>query len=599
VTDFFTELKRRNVFRVGFAYVVIAWLIAQVADLVFDNIEAPEWLMPALLFLLAVGFALALFFAWAFELTPEGIKKEKDVDRSQSITHKTGRKLDFTIIGILVLALGYFIWESRFEEKGSGSLSDPMVAQEVGAKTPESEPDPISSIAVLPFVNMSADADNEYFSDGISEELLNVMVRVNSLRVASRTSAFAYKGKDVAVKQIAEELDVDHILEGSVRKAGNTVRITAQLIDANTDRHLWSETYERELDDIFDIQEEISNAIVDALKIALNVDEVQALERVQHPTENAEAYALYLQGRHLWRTRQEANIREGIRLFKQAIELDPGYAKAYEALAVATLVLPAWSNEVRADALVAEAHAVLAEIYSENHQWAQMMSAYEAAVRHEPKNPTAHQWYAENLNNAGFLDKALEEIKIAYALDPASPVINGVSTLLWSTAGEDKLARRHLEIALSLGIRERGGNLDATYIRERDWQALRRTMRFETPVPDYADSCVDTFIDPAKQEMLLEELYAASPLEWRGYYDVLCAGVAGDIKLALDVAIASVRTNWTRLKIFWDSTSIAKQMRRTDTFKELLTEIGLVDFYREYGWPDRCRPLSEEDFECD
>jgi TolB-like protein len=611
-TNLFTELKRRNVFRVGIAYIVVAWLLLQVADVVLNNITAPGWVFQAIMLVMGLGFPITLIFAWAFEMTPEGIKKEKDVDRNQSITPTTGRKLDYTIIALLVLALGYFIWESRFEsDSGTAIPADEVTGEESVDATTSDE----MSIAVLPFVNMSADADNEYFSDGISEELLNVMVRVNSLTVASRTSSFAYKGKDLAVKQIASELGVNHILEGSVRKAGNTVRITAQLIDTATDRHLWSETYERELDDIFDIQEEISNAIVDALKIALNVDETHALERVQRPTDNAEAYELYLQGRHLWRTRQEANIREGITLFKRAIELDPKYAKAYEALSVATLVLPAWSDEIRSEALVkglpyaqkalqldptlAEAHAVMAEIYSENHQWAEMMDAYEAAIAHEPKNATVHQWYGENLNNSGFQTNALEELKVAYTLDPAAGVISRVLVLLSSMIGDNELAHKHQAIALSLGLKERGGNMLPTYIREEDWSALQRTINIDGPLPVYAATCIEALKDSAMKSRLNEELKAALPLDWRGYFDVLCAGVAGDIELALDIAIAATRESWPALKLFWGNTPNAAQMRNTQRFKDLLTEMGLVDFYREYGWPDHCRPLETEDFTCD
>ena len=612
VTSLFTELKRRNVFRVGIAYIVVAWLLLQVADVVLNNITAPGWVFQAIMLVMGLGFPITLIFAWAFEMTPEGIKKEKDVDRNQSITPTTGRKLDYTIIALLVLALGYFIWESRFEsDSGTAMPADEVTGEEaVDAATSDE-----MSIAVLPFVNMSADEDNEYFSDGISEELLNVMVRVNSLTVASRTSSFAYKGKDLAVKQIASELGVNHILEGSVRKAGNTVRITAQLIDTATDRHLWSETYERELDDIFDIQEEISNAIVDALKIALNVDETQALERAQHPTENGEAYELYLQGRHLWRTRQEANIRHGISLFERAIELDPSYAKAYEALAVATLVLPAWSDEIRADALVAglphaqkalqldptlaEAHAVMAEIYSENHQWVEMMEAYEAAVRHEPKNPTVHQWYAENLANMGYLSKGLKELQLAYSLDPASPVINDTLSYLAASNRKDDLAIKHRGIAISMGIRERPGNLDSTNIRRGDWDRLLAAWTFAYPDDSYNLLCVKALEDPATVPQLREEINWHDAHETTAQSYGVCLTVAGYLDRAVDHEIRQVNENWTVIKRFWRSHEPSAEMRNTEKFKVLLKSMGLVDYYREYGWPDMCRPVSDEDFECD
>ena len=260
--SFFKELKRRNVFRVGIAYTVAAWLLLQVSDIVFPRIGLPDSAVTLVIALLIIGFIPALIFAWAFEMTPDGIKRETDVDREQSITSKTGRELDRSIIVILVLALGYFAYD-KFAEVESVSIF-PQTAQ-TGASTDGEKLNltPVEatlaeqtnqSIAVLPFVNMSADVDNEYFSDGISEELLNVLVKVSSLHVASRTSSFAYKGKELPISQIANELKVDNVLEGSVRKAGNRVRITAQLINAESDRHIWSETYERELVDIFDIQ---------------------------------------------------------------------------------------------------------------------------------------------------------------------------------------------------------------------------------------------------------------------------------------------------------------------------------------------------------
>jgi TolB-like protein len=246
----FEELKRRNVFKVGTAYVVLAWLLAQVTDIFLEPFGAPEWVIKTILLLLIIGFPLALLFAWAFELTPEGLKKEKDVDRSQSITHETGQKLNFAIIFILVLALGYFAID-KF-------VLEPQRKAETARQSasPVAEPDTSSdkSIAVLPFVNMSEDAGNEYFSDGISEEILNSLAKVKDLKVAGRTSSFAFKGRDQDLRQIGDALGVNHILEGSVRKAGAKVRITAQLIQVEDGFHLWSETYDRELTDVFAIR---------------------------------------------------------------------------------------------------------------------------------------------------------------------------------------------------------------------------------------------------------------------------------------------------------------------------------------------------------
>jgi len=331
------ELKRRNVFRVGVAYVVAAWLILQLTEVLSELMELESDVGKIVIILLVVGFIPALIFAWAFELTPDGVKREKDVDRSQSITPKTGRKLDFIIIGMLALGMSYFFWESRIAEKGSELLPAETTEQASESGSEELTPALVKedkndkSIAVLPFANLSDDASNEYFSHGISEELLNVLTRVTSLRVASRTSSFSFKGSNTAIPEIAAQLNVNHILEGSVRKAGNKVRITAQLIDVESDSHLWSDTYDRELDDIFSIQKEIATNIVAELTQTLNAGEAVAAS-VKPPTTDVAAYEIYLQGRYLLALRGSENLEEAARLFEQAVEIDDSFAAAFAAL---------------------------------------------------------------------------------------------------------------------------------------------------------------------------------------------------------------------------------------------------------------------------
>ncbi len=239
----FAELKRRNVFRVGVAYAVAAWLLIQVTDIMVPTLGLPEWIGKATIFLLIIGFVPAIIFAWAFELTPEGIKREKDVDRSQSITAQTGRKLNYAITALLALAVVYLLMD-KFSPAEPGADSGPVTAAVDSTAEPVEN---LKSIAVLPFVNMSDDAANEYFSDGISEEILNALAKVKDLKVAGRTSSFAFKGENQDLRRIGEALGVKHILEGSVRKAGNTVRITAQLVQVDDGFHLWSDTYDREL----------------------------------------------------------------------------------------------------------------------------------------------------------------------------------------------------------------------------------------------------------------------------------------------------------------------------------------------------------------
>ena len=325
----FNELKRRNVFRVGIAYVVLAWLVMQVADVILNNIVAPAWVFHVLLLFVAVGFPFAVFFACAFELTPDGLKREHEVDRSLSITPYTGKKLDRMIIVVLVLALGYFAYDKFIYSPSRDAALLEAEARAAAGQEATSGFD--RSIAVLPFINMSDDADNEYFSDGLSEELLNLLAKIPELKVASRSSSFQFKGEKIDVKEAAQKLNVAHVLEGSVRKSGKQIRITAQLIKADDGYHLWSESYDRSLDNIFAIQDEISAAVVAALKVEL-LGEVPKAEVV-----NAEAYTLFLKARYLYSKWGKENFENAIEAFRQALIIEPEYADAWASLSVAYL----------------------------------------------------------------------------------------------------------------------------------------------------------------------------------------------------------------------------------------------------------------------
>lgn len=339
--SFFAELKRRNVFKVAAAYVIVGWLIMQGGEVMAPALNLPDWVNSMLVFFLILGFPLAMVFAWAFEMTPEGIKKEKDIDRSQSITQVTSRKLDFTIIGLMALALMYFIWESRFQEQGSGSISpqsgqsSSQVATGKLNLTPSpalvaTPANPGPSIAVLPFVNMSGDKENEYFSDGLTETLLHMLSQLPGLRVAARTSSFAFKGKDTGIAEIAATLGVAHILEGSVQKSGNRVRITAQLIRADDGFHVWSQNYTRPLEDIFAIQDEIAADVATALDASLLGNAIPDLKGVS--TSNLTAYDSYLKGLEQQAIYSYGSLDIAEKHFKQALARDPGFSDARLAL---------------------------------------------------------------------------------------------------------------------------------------------------------------------------------------------------------------------------------------------------------------------------
>jgi TolB-like protein len=334
------ELQRRNVIRVTLLYAVAGWLLLQVADILFGLLDVPDWGMRLVLGLLLLGLPLVVIFSWVFEMTPEGLKRESQVDRSLSVTPQTGRKIDRLIIAGLVTVVIALLADRMLFMSGSGDHAQPgEQASTVAGPGEDSQKsqggERQKSIAVLPFVNMSGDEENEYFSDGLTEELLNLLAKVDDLRVSSRTSSFAFKGKDTSLPSVAQELNVDNILEGSVRKSGTRVRITAQLIDVETDSHLWSETFDRNLDDIFAIQDEIAQAVVEALKVQL-LQPGEASPPASRET-TADAYLLYLRARHTYELARDTNeddlVNRAIDQFESVLGIDPDYALAYAGLA--------------------------------------------------------------------------------------------------------------------------------------------------------------------------------------------------------------------------------------------------------------------------
>ncbi|MDH3903144.1 MAG: hypothetical protein OEU84_16205 [Xanthomonadales bacterium] len=327
--SFFKELKRRNVVRVGIAYTVATWLLIQVTDTVFPRIGLPDSAVTLVIALLVIGFIPALIFAWAFEMTPDGLKREKEVDRSQSITPQTGRKLDRVIIGVMTIIIAFLVLERFVLTDGDKA---PAATTETTLSEQEATPivDKGQSIAVLPFVNMSGDKDNEYFSDGLTETLLHMLAQLPDLRVAARTSSFAFKGQNTSIEDISTALNVEHILEGSVQKAGDRVRITAQLIRAGDGFHIWSQNYDRTLDDIFVIQDEIAKDVADVLDEKLLGGDTE-LAHVE--TSDAGAYDTYLRALEQQNIGSYASLATAESLFKQSLAIDPGFIDAKLGLA--------------------------------------------------------------------------------------------------------------------------------------------------------------------------------------------------------------------------------------------------------------------------
>jgi TolB-like protein/Flp pilus assembly protein TadD len=620
----FAELKRRNVLRVGIAYVVVAWLVIQVADVMIDNIGAPGWVFSTILMVLGIGFPIALVFAWAFEMTPEGIKREHEVDRSSSIAPQTGRKLDRMIIGLLVLVAAYFIWESRFAGKTPPTVAEPETAaastaspEAVAATTTGSPLDARKSIVVLPFVNMSNDPEQDYFSDGLSEEILNALVRIENLRVISRTSAFAFKGKDLSIPQIAEQLDVSHVLEGSVRKSGNDLRITAQLIEVDTDSHLWSQAYSRSLENVFEIQEDISRAIAGALELAL-ADNVVA----EKPTENLDAYQLFLRGRSLYQTRDTENLDRALDLLGQAVALDPQYDEAWANLAATTLVqafavdtghaeLETRSEQAAQMALQINpdnglAHAVLGLAAVSRFEFELAMVELDRAIELDPQESNALLWKAIALSSMGYVDTAIEILQRAEAADPVFVNLQNWMVTAYSQKGDFEAARLHAEKAQQLDP-EFPLNFNGEFSLSRgdivgareDWNANAR--REELPaLQEIGRLLYDALEDPAKREQSIGGIIALG--EQSSYYGIFWPLYRLG---AADEAIRWIRQlreqgrglrAGNELSALWMAND-RKQLSHP-ALPAFFEEIGFADYWRAHGDPDYCR-VDGENITCE
>ena len=425
------ELTRRNVFRVGAAYGIVAWLLVEMASVVLPALRLPEWTLTLLVFLVVAGFPLALILAWAFELTPEGIKRESAVDAAESITHVTGRKLDFAIIGLLVIAVVYFAVDKFVLEQAEVATESVPAAEAVAREKS------IRSLAVLPLENLSGDPEQEYFSDGMTEALIAELGKIRALRVISRQSVMRYKGTDKSMPQIAQELGVGAVIEGSVLHSEGRVRITAQLIGTGPERHLWANNYDRDLSDILILLSEVARAIAGEIQVTLTPEEETRLGSTR-PV-NPEAHEAYLKGRYYWNKRTEEDIKQAIAHFQRAIEINPAYALAYAGLAdcyvVPTNPLPprealprakaAATKALEIDNTLAEAHTSLAVVMMQyDWDWAGTEREFQRAIELNPNYATAHQWYAEYFAAMGRLDEAIANVKRAEELDPLSFIIS-------------------------------------------------------------------------------------------------------------------------------------------------------------------------------
>jgi len=398
------ELKRRNVVKVAIAYAIVAWLLIEISATLLPAFEAPDWILRVIILLIGIGFVLALFLSWAFELTPQGVVRTDDVPAAESVTKVTGQKLNYLIIAALVLALGFVVVDNYvFDGSEQEATVQETAAPELAPPEEEATGVLANSVAVLPFENLSLDPENAFFAAGIHEETLNQLVKLRHLSVISRTSVLRYQNSDLSIPEIAKELNVQTVLEGSVRYAGDRVRIAAQLIDAATDEHLWSEIYDRDFSDIFAIQSDIAMNIANALEAEFSLEEQASLENI--PTDSPEAYALYLRfvSSRPGNAASDATRAAGFELLHRAIAIDPGFALAYVEMARLNLVYgeildhgveqsqaSSRANAEKAlelDPTLGRSYAVIARAYVLNWDAANARIAFDKAQELSPNDP--------------------------------------------------------------------------------------------------------------------------------------------------------------------------------------------------------------------
>ncbi len=618
----FSELRRRNVFRVAGVYAVAGWLIAQAAGVLENSLNMPGWFDTVIVSALLLGFPVAMILAWAFEMTPEGVKLTANVPEGQSIAPKTGRKLDYAILGGLAL-VGVMIVADRLTPEPfvtaalqppqgeAGSSVHPEEASRREAVTKDAPP--AASIAVLPFADLSPGKDQEYFSDGMAEEILNVLAKVDGLTVASRTSSFAFKGQDtLGIPAIAGELNVRHILEGSVRKAGGTIRITAQLIDSASDKHLWSQTFDRPLttENVFTIQDEIANAIVAALRTEMGVM-VGDVAPATAPTGNVDAYQLFLKARALFQSRRELNASDA--LLEQAIAIDPGFA---DALAIRAAIHQfggeygatfgdegaarakgrAFARQALAlnpDSSLALGITALSDFYDrlEGHgsvSYADIFAAYDRAIKLDPTNANVLNWQGITYNYVGDYERAAAIHRRCVEIDPALAACASNQAVELASLGRLNEASAVVDAAIDGGAFAVGpvqmlllaelNRRDAFLLLSLNLPALKGFRKF--------NALYDALSEPGSDDRALaaelSALFAENKAS-RRVYTVLNA--LGDYSLTTLVVANGL--------------DVMAGYRRSPDFKAHARASGVYDYWRAQGFPPHCKPVGKDDFECE
>jgi len=602
---FLAELRRRNVFRVAAAYLVVGWLVMQIVSVMTPALELPGWVDGFFAVLLMAGLPVALLLAWAFEMTPEGVQKTAPVDgdakfRPLGIT-------DFVLMGLMVLVLA--VVGFQISQGGVAPAGQPIAQTPRGATT--------VSIAVLPFVDLSEDGDQEYFSDGISEEILNVLVRIPELGVAGRTSSFAFKNQNQDLRVIGEALGVNHVLEGSVRRSGERLRITAQLIRASDGFHIWSETYDRDLIDIFAIQDEIALAVSEQLAVSLGLNR-ESLSR--STTTNIEAYDAYLQARPLFFARQEDNLRDALVLLDHAVSLDPNFAPAWVTMAGVYSVLEYYVEDrsieqvrrwrragvavarraIQLDPNAGEAYANLGVILAYEREWEAAFESLDRALELSPNDAAVLDAVAQRFADAGYSGLAIEYAERAVEIEPLLVYQN---TLGWAYSINPSIpagaALAQFRIGMALKPDGRYIHLNVLYEliadgRRDDADTLLEQGRAGGAWRDGEYEDYRRLLDAwGESEQAVRAL-----LPQLATYPALNAGVILD---DMDVVMENFTTYSTRtLRNDLANSIVYRSDYQSDPrWNAQIVRDGLLDLWRVRGFPPGCQAVSDDNFSCD
>jgi TolB-like protein/tetratricopeptide (TPR) repeat protein len=619
----FNELKRRNVIRVALFYIVAAWLLVQVAETVLPLFEVPDGVLRGLVILLALGFVPAIASAWVYELTPEGLKRESDPALSDAVREQGARRLNIAVIVLLLLAIGLFGYERLRGGPAPPALpAPPPVAQTPGEAAPAVSAEP-QSIAVLAFADLSPDRDQEYFGDGIAEEILNALVRLPGLRVAGRTSSFHFKGRNEDLRSIGATLGVAHILEGSVRKQGERLRITAQLVRSEDGFHLWSETYDGTDADIFALQERIAREVTRELRVALGTGQEERLVNVG--TGNPEAYELYLRATEVFNRRQAERYEEAIAAAQQALRLDPGYARAHSRLATLYYVWSSVAAPDRYDALTAEAsrqvqsaldldsrlaepHAVLAAIQAGERRFIDSGEAIQKALAVDSRDSTTLFWAALLNCYVGAIDLCERELDHVLMLDPLLPNALAWRARLFASAGDLATAERMIERAREAGLRWPGLALSRIALERGDRGAAQAHMEEIhrifgaglTPEAAAAFAAARAGDEQARDRSraMIDDYLVALPTRINALVPLTLISM-GDVQRGLEVFSDHPTTNEALFLGEVMGTRFYRDAWASPVFPAFLRQAGIAEYWDRFGAPGHCRKDADGDYRCE